>query len=68
MGVTTLSQSMFQNVIAKIPRGRPPSTWVDEIYKKYQTSILMLLWYLVILRHNLPPRPSPLPLKKEGYW
>jgi len=68
VGLSALSGSMFTQMIGKIPHGLPPTTWVDDDFKKYQTSIVLLLWHLVIVRHNVPTRPIPLQMSRDGYW
>jgi hypothetical protein len=56
------SEDFFNKMVAKIPKGMPPATWVDNNWRRYQTTIIILLHHLVIVRYNLPVRASPIPL------
>jgi hypothetical protein len=68
IGLFALSGTMFEQITAKIPHGAPPATWVDDGFRNYQTSIVMLLWHLVIVRHNIPEKATPIQLSRDGYW
>ena len=51
--------------IAKIPEHLLPATWARADWRKLQIAIVFLLYHLIILRYNLPPRRKPIEI--DGY-
>jgi hypothetical protein len=65
--LSAVSDNFFKKMSAKIPRGMPPATWEDDDWRRYQMTIMMLLYHLVIVRYNVPIRSSPIPLCQYAF-
>ncbi len=65
--LSAVSDDFFKKMSAKIPRGMPPATWVDNDWRRYQTTIIMLLYHLVIVRYNVPGKSAPIPLFQYAF-
>jgi hypothetical protein len=67
-GFSKISDSLFQQIQAKVPRGfvhATPLTWIDESTQKFQTAILIFLWHFAFVKANLPILPAPIEI---GEW
>ncbi|MEO6875456.1 MAG: hypothetical protein ABI222_11615 [Opitutaceae bacterium] len=68
IGLAALSENMFGQMRAKLPRGMAPQSWIHDAFIKYQCAVLILLWHLVVVKANVAPKPIPIPLSRDGYW
>jgi hypothetical protein len=65
--LSALSADFFHKMAAKIPIGSPPPAWIDDDLRRYQTAVIMLLYHLVIVRHNVPSKAPPIPLGQYAF-
>jgi hypothetical protein len=65
--LSAVSADFFAKMAAKIPRGFAPATWVDDDWRRYQTTIVIVLYHLVVVRYNVPCKAAPIPLFQYAF-